>query len=60
MAAARDRIAGGRARGTAVKFAVPDASPWSGEYEGTVDGDELRGEILRGGAVAGRFTARRL
>jgi Methyltransferase domain len=58
--AARDRIAGGRARGTAVKFAVPDASPWSGEYEGTVDGDELRGEILRGGAVAGRFTARRL
>ena len=50
----------GRARGTAVKFTVPGASPWSGAYEGTADGDSLSGEILRNGAVAGRFSARRL
>ncbi|HTO46156.1 MAG TPA: methyltransferase domain-containing protein [Burkholderiales bacterium] len=56
----RQELAGGRARGTAVRFTVRGASPWSGVYEGTADGDELRGEILREGAVAGRFTARRL
>ena len=56
----RQEVSGGRARGTAVKFTVPGGSPWSGVYEGTADGDELRGEILRDGAVAGRFTARRL
>jgi len=50
----------GRARGTAVKFTVPGASPWSGAYEGTAEGDALSGEIVRNGAVAGRFTARRL
>jgi Methyltransferase domain len=56
----RHAIADGRARGTAVKFTVPGASPWSGVYEGSADGDTLRGEILRDGAVAGRFTATRL
>jgi hypothetical protein len=56
----RTEVAGGRARGTAVQFSVPGASPWSGAYEGTADGDELRGEILRNGAVAGKFTARRI
>ena len=50
----------GRARGTAVKFTVPGASLWSGAYEGTAEGDALSGEIVRNGAVAGRFTARRL
>jgi hypothetical protein len=43
-----------------VKFTVPGASPWSGVYEGTADDSGLRGEILRDGAVAGRFTASRL
>jgi hypothetical protein len=57
---ARAEVAGGRARGTAVQFSVPGASPWAGAYEGTAEGDELRGEILRNGAVAGRFTARRM
>ena len=59
----RRRAAQGRrrpARGTAVKFTVPGASPWSGAYEGTAEGDALSGEIVRNGAVAGRFTARRL
>jgi hypothetical protein len=56
---ARFEVAGGRARGTAVQFSVPGASPWSGAYEGTADGDALSGEIVRNGAVAGRFTARR-
>jgi hypothetical protein len=50
----------GRARGTAVQFSVPGASPWSGAYEGTADGDSVSGEILRNGAVAGKFTARRI
>jgi hypothetical protein len=50
----------GRARGAAVKFTVPGASPWSGVYEGTADDSGLRGEITRNGAVAGRFTASRL
>ena len=36
---ARQAVADGRARGTAVKFTVPGASPWSGVYEGTADGD---------------------
>ena len=31
---AQQQVAGGRARGTAVKFTVPGASPWSGVYEG--------------------------
>jgi hypothetical protein len=53
-------VAEGRARGTAVKFTVAGASPWSGVYEGTADGDDVRGEILRDGAVVGKFTARRL
>jgi hypothetical protein len=57
---ARHQVTGGRARGTAVKFTVPGASPWSGAYEGAADGNVLRGEILRDGAVAGRFTATRL
>jgi len=57
---ARHEVTGGRARGAAVKFTVPGASPWSGSYEGTADGDTLRGEVLRDGAVAGRFTASRL
>ena len=57
---AQQQVAGGRARGTAVKFTVPGASPWSGVYEGTADDSGLRGEILRDGAVAGRFTASRL
>ncbi len=57
---ARAEVAGGRARGTALQFSVPGASPWSGAYEGTAEGDELRGEILRNGVVAGRFTARRM
>lgn len=57
---ARVEVAGGRARGTAVKFTVPGGSPWSGAYEGTADDSGLRGEILRDGKVAGRFTASRL
>ncbi len=56
---ARHAVAGGRARGTAVTFTVPGASPYSGVYEGTADGNVLRGEILRDGAPAGRFTASR-
>ena len=56
---AQHQVAGGRARGTAVKFTVPGASPWSGAYEGTADDSGLRGEILRDGKVAGRFTASR-
>jgi hypothetical protein len=51
---------GGRARGTAVQFSVPGASPWSGTYEGTAEGDSVTGEIVRNGVVAGKFTARRL
>jgi Methyltransferase domain len=58
--AAQVEVAGGRARGTAVQFSVPGASPWSGAYEGTAEGDTVSGEIVRNGAVAGRFTARRL
>jgi hypothetical protein len=57
---ARAEVAGGRARGTAVQFSVPGASPWSGAYEGTAEGDSVTGEIVRNGAVAGKFTARRL
>ncbi len=44
---ARAEVAGGRARGTAVQFSVPGASPWSGAYEGTAEGDALSGEIVR-------------
>jgi hypothetical protein len=57
---ARVEVAGGQARGTAVKFSVPGASPWSGAYEGSAEGDLVSGEIVRNGAVAGRFTARRI
>jgi hypothetical protein len=56
---ARAEVAG-RARGTAVQFSVPGASPWSGTYEGTAEGDSVTGEIVRNGVVAGKFTARRL
>jgi len=57
---ARLPVTAGRSRGTAVQFTVAGASTWSGVYEGTADGDDVRGEVLRDGAVAGRFTARRL
>ena len=57
---ARGEIAGGRARGTAVQFSVPGSSPWSGAYDGTAEGDSVTGDIVRNGAVAGKFTARRL
>jgi len=57
---ARAEVGGGRARGTAVRFSVSGALPWSGAYEGTAEGDSVRGEIVRNGAVAGKFTARRL
>ena len=56
---ARHAIAGGRARGTSVRFTVPAGSPLAGSYEGTVDGGQIRGEIVRDGAPAARFTASR-
>jgi hypothetical protein len=55
----RYAIAGGRARGTAVRFTVPDGSPLAGAYEGTVDGAQMRGVIRRDGAGAAPFTASR-
>jgi hypothetical protein len=55
---ARQPVAEGRARGTAVRFVVP-AGPLAGVYEGTVDGAQMRGEILRDGARVARFTATR-
>jgi len=57
---ARQAIAGARARGTAIRFSVPAGSPFTGFYEGTVDGAQMRGEILRDGVSAGPFTASRL
>ena len=56
---ARQPIAGGRARGTAVRFTVPHGSPLAGAYEGTVDGTQMRGVIARDGAAPGTFTASR-
>jgi hypothetical protein len=56
---ARYPIAGGRARGTAVRFTVPAGSPLAGAYDGTVDGAQMRGVIRRDGAVAAPFTASR-
>jgi hypothetical protein len=55
----RQAIADGRARGTAVRFVVP-SGPFVGVYEATVDGPQMRGEILRDGAPVARFTASRL
>ncbi len=57
---ARHAIAGGRARGAAVRFAVPGGSPLAGAYDGTVEGTQIRGEILRDGMPPARFTASRM
>jgi hypothetical protein len=57
---ARRAIAGGRARGTAIRFTVPAGSPLAGVYEGVVEGAQMRGEILRDGTPVARFTASRL
>jgi hypothetical protein len=56
---ARYTIAGGRARGTTVRFTVPAGSPLAGAYEGTVAGAQIRGEIRRDGLPAAPFTANR-
>ncbi len=56
---ARHAIAGGRARGTAIRFTVPAGSPLAGVYEGTVEGEQMRGEIRRDGGPTARFTASR-
>jgi hypothetical protein len=57
---ARHAIAGGRARGTAIRFTVPAGSPLWGAYEASVEGGEMRGEIVRDGLPAERFSARRM
>jgi len=57
---ARHAVTGGRARGTAIRFAVPAGSPLAGAYEGTVEGAQMRGEIVRDGMPAAPFTASRL
>jgi SAM-dependent methyltransferase len=57
---ARHAIAGGRARGAAIRFTVPAGSPLAGAYEGTVEGAEMRGRIVRDGLPAERFSARRM
>ena len=56
---ARHAVAGGRARGTTVRFTVPAGSPLAGAYEGTVEGAQIRGEIRRDGLPATPFTASR-
>jgi hypothetical protein len=55
---ARQPIAGGRARGTTIRFTVP-AGSLAGAYEGTVDGAQMRGAVTRDGAPAATFTASR-
>jgi SAM-dependent methyltransferase len=57
---ARHAVTGGRARGTAIRFAIAAGSPLAGFYEGTVEGPQIRGEIVRDGVPAARFTASRL
>jgi len=57
---ARHAVTGGRVRGTAIRFAVPAGSPLVGAYEGTVEGAQMRGEIVRDGMPAAPFTASRL
>jgi hypothetical protein len=57
---AHHAIGDGRARGTAVRFTVPPGSPLAGAYAGTVDGAQMRGEVVRDGAPATPFTASRL
>ena len=49
-----------RARGAAIRFTVPGGSPLAGVYEGTVDGAQMRGTIVRAGVAALPFTASRL
>ncbi len=56
---ARHAIAGGRLRGTTIRFTVPAGSPLAGAYEGAVEGARISGEILRDGVPAARFTASR-
>jgi len=57
---ARSDIVDGRARGVAIRFTVPAGSPLAGVYEGTVDGAQMRGTIVRDGVAALPFTASRL